>query len=982
MPLGGGHALRAAVVGMLAFGLVAGADAEVGTAPDTATWVTDGPVYAIARAGDRTFIGGDFSYVGPRTGSAVRLAPVGAANAGALNPPIGSFPEVSGGRVMDAEAASDGSWYIGGDFTHVGGLARGGLARLVPNSSGALVVDGAFAPRAAGAVHALALGAISGKDDHILYVGGDFDSINGDVKYRNLAALDRQTGVPALVMPSPDNTVRGIDVFRPGDTGAALPLVFAAGQFTNQLTAIWGVGAGGDLAGKPTLFAPATPGSTARAVRVGPAVRNATNDRVGVPVYVGGDFGLDTYKFDIKLSDNTFTTATYNFDSKTTANECTGCAVSVRALATSPDGSVLYLGGRFTKIFSTARANLAAVNAVTDVYAIPVPTPSVRQSWQPDPNGYVHALAHAPQAAGPIYIGGDFTHAGGVARLGLAALSPAATASSAAGVEAWDPTASGGTPGPTAGSVTALAASSSAVFAGGSFTSIGGSHHENVAALDAAGHAIDGWNASTDGRVNALAAGGDRVYLGGRFDHANGQPRTRLAAVDALGTGALNGQFSPAAEPACTDPGCVRSEVFSLSLRDSALYVGGAFARLAGVPRANAGAVDAATGARLGWAPNPDGNVYSLLATCGTVYAGGGFAEAGGKNRRRLAALDPQTGAATAWNPSVEAGSAVRAIARDADVVYVGGNFAKVGGKERQDLAALDAATGDATGWNPSVPLAGEDVLAIAAPPAADVVYAGGRFTRAGRAGRSNVAAFGRGAGDAKNWNPGADAPVRALAADGASLAAGGDFRGLGPLMQEGFASFGFGSATAAGALRCAAPPSAAPPQETETAPPAPRVPRSERAHDTSPPRLAHVRLSHRRFRTARQAEASADGGTHVGTTFKYGLSERAVVRYLFKRKTRVRCRSAKWHEACERWPRGDTGLHCRSHRWQRRCYRWRRVGAMRHFSKGGKVRRRFDGRLDRRWLRPGKYRVRLRAADLAGNRSTAVWRRFRVVRH
>ena len=52
---------------------------------------------------------------------------------------------------------------------------------------------------------------------------------------------------------------------------------------------------------------------------------------------------------------------------------------------------------------------------------------------------------------------------------------------------------------------------------------------------------------------------------------------------------------------------------------------------------------------RLGWAPNPDGNVYSLLATCGTVYAGGNFAEAGGRNRRRLASLDPQTGASYPW---------------------------------------------------------------------------------------------------------------------------------------------------------------------------------------------------------------------------------------------------------------------------------------------------------------------------------------------
>jgi len=989
----------AAAACTLALALVIGASAEVGNAPDSATWVTDGPVYAIARSGDRTFIGGDFSYVGPRTGPGMPLAPVGAANAGKPSPTYGSFPEISGGRVMDVEAAPDGGWYIGGDFTHVGGVARSGLVRLVPDSSGALAVDGGFAPSPDGPVHALSLGAISGKDDHVLYVGGDFDSINGDLDHRNLAALDRRTGVPALAMTSPDNTVRSIAVLPqapPGQTPHAVPMVFVAGAFTaprNRLAAIWGAGAGEELAGTLSVWTPHTvPSSEIRALQVGPpAWGSATGDRIAVPVYAGGDFGLQTNKFNIRPSDNGVDTTTggrqYDFDS---AGACSdpGCTVSVRALATSADGSVLYIGGRFTGIFSVSRKNLAATNGVTNAH-LPL-TPTVRQ-WTPDPDAYVHAVATSPAVGGPVYVGGDFTNVSAasagtaVAREGLAALSPAATASSTAEVEVWDPTASGGVTGPAAGSITALAASSGGVYAGGSFTSIGGSPHENLAVLDTVGRTIESWNPSTDGRVNALAAGNGRVYLGGRFDHANGQPRMRLAAVDAL-SGALDSQFRPAAEPACTDPGCVRSEVFSLSLRDNALYVGGAFAQLAGAARANAGAVDAASGSRLGWAPNPDGNVYSLLATCGTVYAGGGFGEAGGKDRRRLAALDSQTGAATSWNASVEAGSAVRAIARDANVVYVGGNFTQVGGAPREDLAALDAESGNATGWNPSVSRAGEEVWAIAAPPAGSVVYAGGRFTRAGRADRSNVAAFDRGAGDATSWNPGADAPVRALAADGESLAVGGDFRRIGLLMQHGIASFGFGGATGTAALRCAAAspqPTGPPSPDVPSSPLAPRAPsESRRAADTTPPRLAHVRLSHRRFRTARRAERSqVSGGTHVGTTFKYGLSEPAVVRYKFKRKTRVRCGSEKWRRACRRWPRGDARIHCRSHRWQRRCYRWRRVGSMRHFSEVGKVRRRFDGRVSRRWLRPGKYRVRLRAADLAGNRSEPVSRRFRVVR-
>lgn len=1015
MPAWGGERSRAwtaaAAASLVVLVGVAGASAQVGGAPDTATWVTDGPVHAIARAGDRTFIGGDFSYVGPRTGPGVPLAPVGAANAGKPNPTYGSFPEVSGGRVMDVEAASDGSWYIGGDFTHVGGVARNGLARLVPDSTGTLVVDTAFAPRPDGPVHALALGVISGKDDHVLYVGGRFDSINGQLAHRNLAALDRRTGIPAEEMASPDNTVRSIAVLPqapPGETPHAVPMVFAAGAFTaprNRLAAIWGAGAGEELAGTLSGWTPHTvPSSEIWGLDVGPpAWGSDSGDRIAVAVYAGGDFGLETNKFDIRPSDNHIDTSTggrqYNFDSVGASFACADpdCTASVRALATSVDGSTLYIGGRFTGIFSATetRANAAATNGVTDAHA---PLTPALKAWSPDPDGYVHALATS--AAGTVYAGGDFSSVQDASdgaprpREALAALSAAAsTSTDDAEVEPWNPTASGGVPGAAAGSVTALEASDAGtVYAGGSFTQLGGSRHENVAALDSAGRPIDSWNASADGRVNALAAGNGRVYLGGAFDHVNGHPRMRLAAVDALGTGGLDGQFgAPRVEPACTDPGCVGSEVLSLSLRDSALYVGGAFSRLAGAPRANAGAVDTGTGAALGWAPNPDGNVYSLLATCGTVYAGGGFGRAGGRERRRLAALDPHTGAATAWNPSVESGSAVRAIARDTDIVYVGGNFAKVGGAPRDDLAALDAATGTATGWNPAVPRAGEQVWAIAAPPGGSVVYAGGRFTRAGRADRAYVAAFDRAGGDATSWNPGADAPVRALAGDGASLVVGGDFRRLGPLMQHGFGSFGFGSGTGASALRCAAPvppPPPPPPPEPPPDPPPPPPPppaQSERPADTTPPQLAHVRLSNRRFRTARRARLRARRAARrrapVGTKFKYRLSEQAVVRYKFQRKLRVRCRSAKWRRACRRWPHGKARIHCRSHRWKRRCYRWRGVGSMRHFSEAGAVRRAFDGRLGRRWLRRGRYRVRLRATDLAGNRSRRVSRRFRVVR-
>jgi hypothetical protein len=37
------------------------------------TWVTNGPVSAVVAAGNRVYIGGEFTYVGPNTGSGVLL---------------------------------------------------------------------------------------------------------------------------------------------------------------------------------------------------------------------------------------------------------------------------------------------------------------------------------------------------------------------------------------------------------------------------------------------------------------------------------------------------------------------------------------------------------------------------------------------------------------------------------------------------------------------------------------------------------------------------------------------------------------------------------------------------------------------------------------------------------------------------------------------------------------------------------------------
>lgn len=384
-----------------------------------------------------------------------------------------------------------------------------------------------------------------------------------------------------------------------------------------------------------------------------------------------------------------------------------GFETTVNTLAVS--GTSLYVGGMFT-------AYRGVANSANHVAKLDIITGAIDTTFSPvgpTANGFNGSYLYALAVAGTsLYLGGDFTAYKGVAN----------SANSVAKLDlitgAIDTTFSpvGATANGFNGTVSALTASGASLYIGGSFTAYKGvaNSANYLAKINLTTGVIDttfspvgvSSNGFNNG-VSALTASGTSLYAGGSFSAYKGVANSaiNLAKLD-LTTGAIDTTFSPVGVNA---NGFGGSSVTSLAISGTSLFVGGAFTTYKGVVGSTnriaklnltTGAIDT-TFLNAGSTNNgfDSGVVYTVFASGSNLYVGGNFTNYGGQSANRIAKLDATTYALdTTFSPSASNGfnNAVNALVISGTSIYVGGNFTDYKGvaTSANALAKLNLTTG------------------------------------------------------------------------------------------------------------------------------------------------------------------------------------------------------------------------------------------------------------------------------------------------
>lgn len=616
------------------------------------------------------YVGGEFVAIednGPNSGVVLFNQKTGAKSV--VN--IGRFGGALADGVISAVLFSNQYIYVAGVFSHYDGVAVNNLVRLHA-ASGKL--DTTFNVLAFdNSITCLAI------DSSGLYVGGQFTTYDGNTRNRIVKL--------SLTDASDLNAT-----FAAGTGFNANVLCMSLNSSGNRLT----------IGGEFTTYQGNTRNRIAQLNATTAADNHGTfaastgfNSRVRAlawdgsnGLFVGGDFTTYIGNTRNRIAKLHETTAA---DQHATFAASTGFDGNVRCLAYDSSTSRIYVGGEFANYIGNPRAKIAALHATTAA-----DQNANFAAADGFPSGIVAGFSLEP-STGCLFVAGTFSIYRGKRCNQVIKLNPDASIDDS--FKASDSGNDG-----FVGSVSVLALNGASTgetiaIAGAITYHKPNQDHRKLVKINLDTMEIcQRFRPNANGQpafasnavIKALAADSSGLYVGGSFSSYRGVSRTGLLKLN----------LDTADEDATFNQGTgLNAQVLSLALDSSYLYVGGQFSTYQGNTRNRILKLDKDTAAdqhgTFAAGTGFNGNVEALVVDSSYLYCGGSFSTYQGNTRGRIAKLDKTTAADQHGTFAAGTGfnSQVTCLALHSGYLFVGGVFTSFNGNTRNLLVKLDATT-------------------------------------------------------------------------------------------------------------------------------------------------------------------------------------------------------------------------------------------------------------------------------------------------